>query len=138
MSELIMYEGPNSITLAGFATLPADEREVAWAEQYVNHDPDLKWILGNFVQSDVPNDNGHIFPLEDLKQTHSTLVNKPMNMLHNAGHIVGHYAGTQLMYPEKAEASTKVQTPYIEVVGAFYEYYFPEEYEKVAKAFKDG
>jgi hypothetical protein len=138
MSKLIMYEGPESIILAGFAKVATDVREVAWAEEHVTNDPDIKWILGNFVQAEIPNDNGHIFPLEDLKATHASLLNKPMNMLHHESHIVGHYVGTQMMFPMAEGGSGNVLEPYVEVVGAFYKYYFPQEFAEVEKAYKDG
>lgn len=135
MSVLIENEG--GILVGGRAILLDDARECAWAEKYVRHDPDLKWVLGNYVEADNANDNGHIFPLDDLKASQATIFNKPLNMLHQYRRIVGNFAGAELLYPmeQDAKASTK---PYVEALAAFYRYYFPEEYKAIEEAHAEG
>lgn len=130
----VIVEGRQGLYLAGRASLVEDSREIAWAEQHVRHDPDLKWVLGNYVEADNANSNGHIFPLEDLKDAQGTISNKPLNMLHQERRIVGHYVGAEMLYP--TEGSTSY--PYVEALAAFYRYYFPDEYEVVEAAHKEG
>jgi hypothetical protein len=134
---MITLERPNAIYLGAQAFLVGDDRcETAWAEKHVKHQPDLKWVLGNFVEADRPNDNGHIFPIDDLKASYGTVVNKPLNMLHRRQHIVGHYVAAELMWPtdEQADAGGPNAHPYVEALAAFYRSVFPEEYKEVEVA----
>ena len=125
--------------LGGRAALVSDlDREVAWAEHVVRQDPDIKWILGNYVQADVANDNGHIFPLADLEQLHHTVVGKPLNMLHHENYIVGAYAGTELVHPSGENAAAGIDTPFVEAVAGMWHRLFPDEYQLVKKAHADG
>lgn len=96
---MIVVEGQKSFRVAGSAQIITDDRELAWAEKLVRKDEDIKWILGNFVEADRPNDNGHIFPLEDLKAQLPTIAPKPLNMLHHPNRIVGCVTAAELLYP---------------------------------------
>jgi hypothetical protein len=100
-----MIESARALHLGGRAVLlDAGDRECAWAEKWIRHDPDLKWILGNYVEADNANSNGHIFPLEDLKANSETIGHKPLNMLHEPHKIVGHYAAIEMLYPMDSAA----------------------------------
>lgn len=122
--------------LGARARLIEDDREMAWAEKHVRPDPNIKWILGNFVEADNPNDNGHIFPLDDLKVAQQTIPHKPLNMLHHGNYIVGAYAAVEMLWPEKEQAEQA--HPYIEALAAFWRHLFPEEYQLVQKAHAEG
>jgi len=131
----VVFDGKSSIRIAGAAHVIDDAREYAWAEKHVYRDRDLKWILGNFVQADEPNSNGHIFPLEDLRAHQATLNNKPLNLLHQERRIVGHYVANELLFPVEA---ADVTTPYMEALAAYYHYIFREEFEAVNEAHQEG
>lgn len=114
-----------------------DDRPKAWAEKYVRHDRDIRWLLGNFVEADNPNGNGHIFPLADLKGYGvATIANKPLNMLHHERYIVGAYAGAELVEP--AIAAGEIANPYVEALAGMWGKFFPEELAMIENAHKDG
>ncbi|HEX7277088.1 MAG TPA: hypothetical protein VF244_06905, partial [Acidimicrobiales bacterium] len=91
----------------------------AWAERRVRSDPDLKWVLGNFVEADNPNSNGHLFPLPGLQAAIHTIRDKPLNMLHQANMVVGHYADAEFA-DLPLEAAETPGTTIIEALAAFY------------------
>jgi hypothetical protein len=136
----IILESARAYHITGMARIVEEDRELAWAEKHIYKDRDLKWILGNFVQADKSNSNGHIFPLEDLKVAQQTINNKPLNMLHRQNHIVGHYVAVEMLFPVEAGASdpNAINVPYIEALAAFYRYYFPEEYRAIEIAHSEG
>lgn len=133
-------ERADRFLLGARAHILDDTKEMAWAERHVRHDPNIKWILGNFVEADNPNENGHIFPLEDLKLAQQTIPNKPLNMLHHGNYIVGAYVAAEMLWPETGEVVTEAVEghPYIEALSAFWRHQFPEEYELVQKAHDSG
>lgn len=134
-------ERNDRFVLGARAFLIDDSRELAWAEKHVRQDRDIKWILGNFVEANNANDNGHIFPLEDLKIAQQTIPNKPLNMLHHGNYIVGAFAGAELLYPKDGEGASgdaPVGNPYVEALSAFWRHQFPEEYELVRKAHEEA
>lgn len=115
----------------------ANDRMTDWAEKHVRKDPQLAWILGNFVKADEANSNGHIFPLEDLKaHSVSTIANKPLNMLHHENYIVGAYSGGELLFPK--ETAAEDSTVIVEALSFMWKHIFPEEYALIQKAQKDG
>src|ERR1035438_1430391 len=107
--------------LGARAVLVEDSKELAWAEKYVRHDPDLKWVLGNFVEADNANQNGHIFPLDDLKVARASIPNKPLNILHQGNYIVGAFTAAEMLWPESdsaVSADQQLTHPYIEALAA--------------------
>lgn len=132
--------------LAGALTALVDDDSTlkAWAERFVRSDPDLKWLLGNYVEADQANSNGHIFPLDELRNAQHTLAGKPLNMMHRAHYIVGAFHGAQLMAPdgtELADASLALGSdghPYLEAVAGMWHTRFAEEFYSVRQAHADG
>lgn len=136
---MITFESQSKFYVGTSARLVETERELAWAEKHVQQNKALRWILGNFVESSKANSNGHIFPLEQLEAAKTSVVHSPLNMLHRAHHIVGHYAAVEMIYPKGVQADDGViENPYLEALAAFYSYYFPEEYADVEKAHSEG
>lgn len=133
---MIVVEHKNKLILGAQAFIVGeDDREIAWAEKHVRKDNDLRWILGNFVEADRANSNGHIFPLDDLKAAVETIPNKPLNMLHRMQRNVGTFVAAELLHPEmKADAGNA----YIEALAAFWRSIFPEEAYVIEAAHKDG
>lgn len=138
-TDQIMSAG---LAMVGRATLLDDTGLLkAWVERVVRKDPDLRWIVGNYVEADIANDNGHIFPLEDLRTAQHTIAGKPLNMLHRDHYIVGSYAGAQLMANGKeltADDAPGKESPYVEAVAGMWHTRFPEEYFNIQRAHKDG
>jgi hypothetical protein len=132
---MIVAEG-NQVVIGGQFYLLPDDRECAWAERRVRVDPDIAWILGNFVEADNANDNGHIFPLEDLTAGFATVLNKPLNILHQGRYIVGAYVDAELVEPEDIQAAEGNRI--VEALASFWRHQFPEEYELVKRAHSEG
>jgi hypothetical protein len=118
----------------------------AWAERHVRKDPDLRWIVGNYVEADEPNGNGHVFPLAELQQAKATLVGKPLNMLHREHYIVGAFAGAELLHAngmtyddsEQDCAAAEAEHPYIEALAGMWHDRFPEEFFQIRRAHHEG
>lgn len=135
------------------AILDDDDMPRAWAEPHVRQDPDIKWILGNYVEAEHPNSNGHIFPLADLVTAQDTVANKPLNMVHREHYIVGAYAAARLLNTDgstfTADDLTAADTttmrrdlnaprPYMQALAAMWHTLFPDEFALTAKAHADG
>lgn len=133
----IIFDGPRSVHVATSAQLVADDRELAWAERHVRRDRDLQWILGNFVEADNPNDNGHIFPLEQLKTAQASIWNKPLNLLHSYTKVVGAFVAAEMIFPVE-ETAAAGSFPFVEALAAMWKYYFPEAAMLVQKAHDEG
>jgi hypothetical protein len=118
------------------------DRLVAWAEHHVRSDPDLKWILGNFVEADRANENGHIFPLEELKAGYPSLVHKPLNMLHHEQYTIGTFTAAQLVNADGSELTAAVpvppEPPRLESLAAMWHRYYPDEFVAIEQAHKEG
>lgn len=130
---------PADEILIARATLLDDsgDRLTAWAEKHVRKDPQLAWILGNFVEADNANSNGHIFPLDDLRDySVATIEHKPLNMLHHEQYIIGAYAGGELLFPtgEAADDNSTI----VEALSFMWKHIFHEEFALVQRAQKEG
>lgn len=137
---MIVVGGEKRIWVGAQARLvdTGEEGFKAWAEQHVRKDKDLKWILGNFVEADNANTNGHIFPMEDLRDSAiNSIPLKPLNMLHHGNYVVGAFAAAEFT-ELKAELTDGQGTTIIEALSGFWHRFFPEEYQLVQKAHKDG
>lgn len=110
-----------------------------WAGDYVNDNPALRWIVAKYVEGGNPNRNNHFWAPEDLKTSVASVHNTPMNMLHKAHYVVGSFTGAKYMESDHGKAlAQEVDNPYIEVVGPFWRYYFPNELATVEAAYKEG
>lgn len=124
----------------------ADDVLKAWAERHIRRDSDIKWMLGNYVEADNANSNGHIFPLTDLLVAQKTLAGKPLNMMHREHYIVGAFAGGQLVDetgaewsgPEGAVQVDARDSVRMEALAGLWHNRFPEEMFNITRAHKDG
>lgn len=135
----VFLETNTGFLYAGTARLidPA-AHDVAWAERSVQFNPALKYVLGNYVEADKANFNNQFWSLADLQTAHSTIKNGPLNIGHRRHSIVGHYMDSELMYPIDADGAASETNPYVEALACFYEYYFPDEYKLVERAYAAG
>lgn len=110
-----------------------------WAQDYVNDNPALRWIVAKYVEGGAPNRNNHYWAPEDLKASVASVENTPMNMLHKSHYIVGSFVGAEfLTADEDVSLAQEASNPYIEVVGPFWRYYFPNELATIEAAFDEG
>lgn len=136
----VIVEGKNRLILAGTASLLGEsgDREVAWAEKHMAAQPDLKWVLGNYVQADVANSNGQIFPLDDLRVAVDSIPNKPLNVVHQPHRIVGNFTAAEMVHPTAESSDDTEGKPVVEALAAFYHYYFPDLYPAMQMAHAEG
>jgi hypothetical protein len=134
---MYLIEGEHSFTLINGASLLVDNRELAWAERAVKHNPAFKWILGRYVEADSENSNKQFWSLPDLEKARESINNSPLNLLHRQHNIVGHYVDNELLYLKNDE-SAEGQNPFIEALAVFYHYYYPNEYKLIEAAHASG
>lgn len=133
----MIFEGEHCIVLSATLRVLPDDVECAWAERHLRTDHDIGWILGNFVEANRANDNGHIFPLDHLKDSYATVLYKPLNLLHQGRYIVGSYVGAELIEPPE-DAAEEDKYPIVEALAGFWRSQFPEEYELIKRAHSEG
>lgn len=131
----ILTEGTSSFFLTSTAVLLETDRDIAssWASEYIFTNPALKWVVGKYVEADNANSNGQYWTLEDLRMSQPTIKYSPMNISHRQNDIVGTFVASELMYPTTSDSN-----PYIETLGAYWKYYFPEQLSEVEAAFRTG
>lgn len=155
----MIYGGKHSFRVTSMARILGDSDSLqAWAEHYVRRDPDIKWVLGNYVEANRQNSNGHYFPVQYLPAAAKTLENKPLNMLHYDQYVVGTFAGAKLLMGDEelsdegavamgelvdaAKAAgigePEGDPPHMEALSAFWHTRFPEEYAEMKRAHADG
>lgn len=132
----VVIEGPRSVFLTDRAILLDDAHDVAWAEKYIQPNPMYKWVLGKFVEADNANSNHQYWSYDNLRFAKPSITHAPMNLLHQQHHIVGAFVGTDFIHPTD-EASQAVNS-YIEALGVFWKYYFPDELKVVEAAYSEG
>jgi hypothetical protein len=112
-----------------------------WAEPYVNSNPAFRWMVAKYVESGNPNRNNHMWSPDDLRDSVESIHHTPMNMLHKASHVVGTFVAGKYMEEEHDNTLAQAQeafNPYVEVVGPFWSYYFPNELQTVEAAYEEG
>jgi len=135
----IIIEGPTSVTIATPAAVVADDREVAWAgaREAVQTRPDIGWLTGRYLGTDVANENGHIFRLTDIETAHRRIQHTPLNMLHRATHVVGTFVATELV-TDPVGAADRSPSAHVEALAGVWRYVFPDEWATIAKANAEG
>ena len=132
----VITEGANSIFLTVPAMVLDTSRDMAsWASQYIKENANYKWILARYVEADKANSNGQYWTYEDLVLAQPSIQFSPMNVDHHAHDIVGTWVNSEMMIPTESDSITN---PYIETLGTFWKYYFPELMSDVQKAYEAG
>ena len=140
------------IVLGSRASVVDEDKLQSWAETYVRHDPDIKWIVGNYIEADRANSNGYQFTMDELKIAKASLGSKPLNMLHHGRYIVGSYAGSEILEPNLPELQAKAKMgdlsaaeelaadpkTTLQALAAFWKNHFPDEYALVQRAHDEG
>ena len=132
----ILTEGTNSLFLTAPATIVDTEKETAaWASQHIVTNKNIKWIIGNYVESDNANSNGQYWEYNDLRMSQPSINHSPMNIDHHANEIVGTWVASEMLMPAD---NSNIVNPYIETLGAFWKFYFPEKLRQVESAYESG
>jgi hypothetical protein len=134
----MLVDAADRIVLGGPLHLLPDDRECAWAEKHVRVDPDIAWVLGNYVEADAANDNGHYFPRAELEASAGTLLHKSLNILHQGRYVVGSFVGAELLSPPENAAVNEGGSTILEALAVFWRGQFPEEYELLKRAHSEG
>jgi hypothetical protein len=143
---VIIQRDDSFLVCSSAALLEPSDRLEAWAQRHIRVDPDIRWILGNYVEADNANSNGHIFPLDELIQAQATLPGKPLNMMHREHYIVGAFAGAQLLTTEgvpvtaaEVDVATRSEVgAHIEALAGMWHNRFTEEFFNVRRAHAEG
>lgn len=132
----VLTEGNHSFFITTPAILIDDSIDTAsqWAKDHIVKNEAIKWIVGNYVESDNANSNGQYWKFDDLLVAKPTISYSPMNIDHHQNEIVGTWTASEMVYPENGP----VLNPYIEVLGAYWRYYFPETLKEVQAGFESG
>lgn len=135
----VLVPGNNSYYLGTQAILLNEDRDTAshWASGHIISNPAIRWVLGKYVEANNANYNGQYWRLEDLQMKKPTIVHSPMNMNHQPHKIVGTFPAAEMMYPV-GDSADDGPNPYIETLGAFWKFYFPDELSVVESAFNGG
>lgn len=136
----ILIENQDSFFFATPASLLDLERDVAssWASKHIVPNKAIKWILGKYVEADNANSNGQYWSLKDLQMKRPTITYSPMNIGHRPENIVGTFVASDLIYPLGEDGAALQTNPYIEALGAYWKYYFPEQLVKIEEAYSTG
>lgn len=132
----ILTEGKRSFFITTPAILIDDSKDIAseWASDHIIKNEAIKWIVGKYVEADNANSNGQLWQFNDLLMAQPTISHTPMNIDHHSNEIVGTFVASEMVYPTDGP----VLNPFIEVLGAYWRYYFPETLKKVQAAFESG
>lgn len=135
----VVVRGKDAYYLGSRAYLIDEDRDTAseWALNHITPNPAIKWVLGRYAEADQPNNNNQMWALEDLRMAQPSIQHAPMNMVHQPRNIVGAFVATEMMYPTQ-DAASGPANPYIEALGAFWRYYFPDVFEVVQRAHDEG
>lgn len=96
-----MIVGTNrSLLLGSKVSLVKPERVVAeWAHRSIEPNNNFLYIVAKYVEADKVNENGHFWAFEDLKKSERTMVNAPINLMHQPHDIVGVMVDQEMIYP---------------------------------------
>jgi hypothetical protein len=139
----IIIEGKTGIVVASRAWVVEDSRELAWAEPFVRRAPDIKFILGNYVQTSTEqalryNSNGHLFGLVDTKEAIKDIPHRPLNYLHIPNRRIGTFAAAEFVWPT-GENAAEPEPPIVEALSVFWSVYDEGElWPSIAMAHRDG
>lgn len=145
----IEVEGARGVCLFGAADLleveDADRLTAAtavhpWVEPHLKHVNrwDFGYLIGRYIHVENANENGHIFPLEDVLTYRELIPYTPVNVGHEAQYIIGTYVAQELLYPTNTVAAAEPPTPWVETLSAVWRINFPDEYQTIKRLNRQG
>ena len=98
-----------------------------WATGEAN--PFIKWISGNFVESDNPNQNKQFWTAGDLAMAEYSIKGAPLNMVHKVRQPVGFFQDTtKVLTPAEDETDEAAAEPFrIQALAGMWTHIFPFE-----------
>jgi 2'-5' RNA ligase len=90
----------------------------------------MLWMHGRFVGAETPNRNGALWSAGDLEMAKGTVVNGPLNWLHDARHVIGTLAKADYIDPTKTTQSAAAggpKEPHITATAAIWRWIYPDE-----------
>lgn len=103
-----------------------------WAVSQSN--PFIKWISGNFVESDKPNSNGQFWTAGDLELSEYTIRHSPLNMVHKFRTPVGFFLDTRKVKLDREVANESQSRLKIQTLAGMWSHIFPFEAAQVDAA----
>ena len=100
--------------------------------------PHVKWIVGDFVESDQANSNGQYWTRDDLLLGEYSIKYSPLNMLHKQRQPVGFFAGTRTVDLTERAADNATAPVKIEALSGLWSHLFPFESALVDQADDSG
>lgn len=100
--------------------------------------PFIKWIAGNFVESDSPNSNNQFWTADDLAMGEYSIKYAPLNMVHKTRQPVGFFASTNTVPLESGDAAAERSPLRIEALAGMWTHIFPFESALVDAASEKG
>ncbi len=93
----------------------------------------LLWMHGRFVGADAANRNGAFWSAGDLEMGRASVVNGPLNWLHESHHVIGTLARADFVPGTTTEHAATVQ-PHLTATAAIWRWIWPEEAYVVQQA----
>lgn len=135
----------NSLMIGAQVDLIRPDRVVAeWTHRSVTPNDQFLYIAAKYVEADQANENKHYWSFDALQKAQPSIVNSPINVMHQPHNIVGVMVDQEMMYPDAMGAGTEkaaayeYSKPYIEVLGALWKFYFPKTVETIVAAQEMG
>lgn len=102
-----------------------NEHASEWASTS-SKNPFIKWITGNFVESDRPNTNRQFWTAGDLAMAEYSIRGAPLNMVHKIRQPIGFFQDTNTvtLAPDDEAATTPLK---IEALAGMWTHLFPFE-----------
>jgi 2'-5' RNA ligase len=101
----------------------------------------MLWMHGRFVGADVPNRNGAMWSAGDLEMAKGSVVNGPLNWLHEGRHVIGTLAKADYVQPTQAVGRSgsgaqfaATTQAHITATAAIWRWLYPDEAYVVQQA----
>jgi len=143
--DTLVFDKGHSTYLVSSASVLTKETDVsdiaglltdnAWAIDDSN--PFVKWIGGDFVEADNPNENTQFWTAGDLELSEYTIRYAPLNMIHKWRDPVGFFASTKTVQLEKdddADDGVDQGSMKIQALSGMWTHLFPLEADVVDAA----
>jgi len=140
MDQAIVFERGEKVYLVGpvapIQPKPNELEEFAFADVIREQAPNelLLWLRGQYVEADLPNQNGQIWASEELAIKSLTPRLMPVSVMHNPTQTVGLIADTQLLTP----AADRVPRSRIDTALAVWKHRYPDVCEEAIHNYEHG
>lgn len=126
-------------TLISAPATAADHSRMPTVESIANQH--LLWMHGRFVGAEVPNRNGALWSSGDLEMGRASVVNGPLNWLHEATHVIGTLAKADYIAPTSStgqQAGAEFTQPHLTATAAIWRWIWPDEAYVIEQASEQG